>query len=223
MPDTQGPGKLILGNIVDYKKVFRLQPGEYVQLHQEDEPRNTRSTMLFKRISKLMIVHLVASAIFGLNTFTPSTYGARLLDTKVPEKLILGNTADYKKVFRLQPGEYVQVHQEYEPRNKIAINQTIIDISLGPQYKLYGGYSFESLLTGKCLWRSQWTPINMNKDVIEQYDTFNTKGFPEDLIFGDFNDQSISSTYYDLTNDYDDDVTQIDAALMEMKEWNIQS
>ena len=29
----------------------------------------------------------------------------------------------------------------------------------------------------------------MNEDVIERYDTFNTKGCPEDLIFGDFNGQ----------------------------------
>ena len=53
----------------------------------------------------------------------------------------------------------------------------------------------------------------MTDDVIERYDTFNTKGFPEDLIFGDFNDQPIPSTYSDLTNDHDDNVTQIDVAL----------
>ena len=53
----------------------------------------------------------------------------------------------------------------------------------------------------------------MTDDVIERYDTFNTKGCPEDLIFGDFNDQPIPSTYSDLTNDYDYDGTQIDATL----------
>ena len=42
----------------------------------------------------------------------------------------------------------------------------------------------------------------MTEDAIEQYDTFNTKVCPEDLIFGDFNDQPIPSTYSDLTNDY---------------------
>ena len=57
----------------------------------------------------------------------------------------------------------------------------------------------------------------MTEDVIERYDTFNTKGCLEDLIFGDFNDQPIPSTYSDLTNDYDDDGTQIDAALMDNK------
>ena len=53
----------------------------------------------------------------------------------------------------------------------------------------------------------------MTEDFIERYYTFNIKGYPEDLIFGGFNDQPIPSTYYDLTNDYDDYGTQIDAAL----------
>ena len=57
----------------------------------------------------------------------------------------------------------------------------------------------------------------MTEDDIEQYDAFNTKGCPEDLIFGDFNDQPIPSTYYDLTNDYDNDGTQIDAYLTDNK------
>ena len=53
----------------------------------------------------------------------------------------------------------------------------------------------------------------MTDDFIEQYDTFNTKGCPEDLIFGEFNDQPIPYTYFDITNDYDNNVTQINAAL----------
>ena len=55
----------------------------------------------------------------------------------------------------------------------------------------------------------------MTEDIIERYDTFNTKGRPEDLIFGDFNDQPIPSTYSDLTNYYDKYGTQIDASLTE--------
>ena len=51
-----------------------------------------------------MIVHLFDSAIFCLNAFPPSTPGAGLSDKKGPGKLILGNTVDYKKVCRLQPG-----------------------------------------------------------------------------------------------------------------------
>ena len=62
-----------------------------------------------------MIVHLVASTIFWINAFTPSTPGAGLSDKKGPGQIILGNMVHYKNVCRLHPGEHVQVHQEYEP------------------------------------------------------------------------------------------------------------
>ena len=55
----------------------------------------------------------------------------------------------------------------------------------------------------------------MTEDGIERYSNFNTKGCPEDLIFGGFNNQPIISTYSDFTNDYDDDGTPIDDALAE--------
>ena len=80
------------------------------------------------------------------------------------------------------------MHQEDEPRNTISIDRTFGSIALGPQYNLQGVF-FYILLTGKRLWRSHWTPVNMNEDVIERYDTFNIKGCPEVLIFGGFNDQ----------------------------------
>ena len=89
-----------------------------------------------------MIVHLVASVIFWINAFPPSTPGALLSDIKVHGQLILGNKVDYKKFFRLQPGEYVQMHQEDELRNTIAIKRTVGAIALGPQYNLQGGYCF---------------------------------------------------------------------------------
>ena len=41
LSDTKGTGKLLLGNMVNYKTFFRLQPGEYVQVNQEDKPYNT--------------------------------------------------------------------------------------------------------------------------------------------------------------------------------------
>ena len=105
------------------------------------------------------------------------------------------------------------MHQEDEPRNTIEIDRTVGSIALGLQYNLQGGNFFEILITGKRLRRSHCTPVNMTEDVIERYDMFNAKGCPEDLIFGDFIDQTIPSTYSDLPNDYDDDVTQIEAAL----------
>ena len=56
-------------------------------------------------------------------------------------------------------------------------------------------------------------PVNTTEDVIERYETFNAKGFQEDIIFGDFNDQPTPSTYSDLTNDDDENGNPIDADL----------
>ena len=53
----------------------------------------------------------------------------------------------------------------------------------------------------------------MTKDFIERYNNFNTKGCPDDLVFGYFNHKPISSTYSGFINDYDDYGTPIGAAL----------
>ena len=89
-----------------------------------------------------MVLYLVASDIFWLNTFHPSKFGAGMSDTKVPGQIILGNTVNYKKVCCLQPGEYVQVHQEDEPLNTIDIDRTVGATALRPQYNPQGGYFF---------------------------------------------------------------------------------
>ena len=55
----------------------------------------------------------------------------------------------------------------------------------------------------------------MNKDVIGLYDTFNTKVFPNELIFGDFNYQPIPSNYYNLLNDDDEDGNNVPSNTVE--------
>ena len=89
--------------------------------------------MSFKKISKLIIVHLVISAIFWINAFPLSKPGAVLSNTKVPGQLSLGNTVDYNNIFHLNPGEDVQVNQEDEPRNTVNIDHTVRVIVLGAQ------------------------------------------------------------------------------------------
>ena len=49
------------------------------------------------------------------------------------------------------------------------------------------------------------------------YTTRLTPNVVQKTFFGGFNDQPIPSTYSDLTNDYDDNGTQIDAALTDNK------
>ena len=87
-----------------------------------------------------MIIYLVASAIFWLNSFPLSKPGSVLSNTKGLIQLVLVTVVDCRKVCRLQPVKSVKVHQYYEPRNKIDIDQTVREIVLGPQYNLQGGY-----------------------------------------------------------------------------------
>ena len=115
----------------------------------------------------------------------------------------------YKKVCCLQKVKHVQLQPEYEPWNIINIDWIVGEIVLGSQCNLQGGYVFERLLTGKCLRKSHWTPVNITEDTIERYETFNTRGCPDKLIFGDFNDQPIPSNYYNFLNDGDDDGNNI--------------
>ena len=57
----------------------------------------------------------------------------------------------------------------------------------------------------------------MTQGAFERYNHFNTKGCPEELVYGSFNNQPIPSTYYDSINDCDDNGTPIDAALADNK------
>ena len=52
---------------------------------------STQAAMLFKQISKIMIVHIVASGICWINPFPPLAPVAVLSNTKGPGKLVLGN------------------------------------------------------------------------------------------------------------------------------------
>ena len=100
--------------------------------------------MPLKIISKLIIVHLETTAIIWLNAFPPSKPGAGFSSTKGPGKIFLGNVVKYKKVFCLQTGKYVQVHQEDEPWNTINIYLTVVEIILGTQYNLQGDIFLDS-------------------------------------------------------------------------------
>ena len=49
----------------------------------------------------------------------------------------------------------------------------------------------------------------MTEGVIERYETFNTKGCPDEIILVNLNDQPIPSKYYNILNDDDDNGNNI--------------
>ena len=76
----------------------------------KERVRSSQAAMPFTRILKLMVVHLVATAIFWTNAFTPSKHATGLYSTKYPRKLVLGTILQYKKVLRLYLGKYFQLN-----------------------------------------------------------------------------------------------------------------
>ena len=85
---------------------------EWFNFTFKERARYACAAMPLTHISKIMIAHLSAAAIFWLKTFPPSKTDTGLYDTKVPVKCFLETVVDYKKVCGLQTGKYFQVHQE---------------------------------------------------------------------------------------------------------------
>ena len=57
----------------------------------------------------------------------------------------------------------------------------------------------------------------MTEDLIELYDTFNTKGCPDKRIFGYLNDQLILLYGYNILNDYNDNDNNI--SVISVDDW----
>ena len=118
----------------------------------------------FKRIPKLLTIHIVFHSVKLLNFF-PTKGGVS--DTLSPRTIMSGEMLDFKKHLSLQIGQYCQVHEEDEPRNSQTA-RTKGAISLGPSGNLQGGYKFMALKTGaKCVRRS-WDVIPMPETVINR-------------------------------------------------------
>ena len=88
-----------------------------------------RSTLPFKFIPKLMMIHLVYNAVLWLNTFPPK---GGVSTTVSPRTLMTGQYIDYNKHCCIPFGQYVQVHEENSPTNTLHA-QTVGATCLGPK------------------------------------------------------------------------------------------
>jgi hypothetical protein len=92
------------------------------------------------------MIHIVLNVVKMLNYF-PTKGG--MSDTLSPKIIMSGENLDYKKHLSLQVGQYVQVHEEANPRNS-QMPRTQGAISLGPRSgNLQGGMKFMALKTGQ--------------------------------------------------------------------------
>ena len=132
-----------LGTNLNYaSKNEHVPEMEHFILTIKERIRPFQSSMPLKQVSKIMIVHIFASVIFCINEPPPINNWCRTVRHKRPRKTCPWNCVQLQEILHLQSGKYVQVHQEYEPRNTIDIDQTVGAIILGPQFNIRGGYFF---------------------------------------------------------------------------------
>ena len=119
--------------------------------------RSTVHGLPFKRLPKLMIVHMVADAVRCLNLF-PAHNGVS--SSLSPLSIVTGVPPPDYASLRLEFGSYVQLFQDHSPSNTIAA-RTLGAIALTPTGNAHGDYHFLSLASGCRVSRHRWTALPM--------------------------------------------------------------
>ena len=146
----------------------------------KERSRAVRHSLPFNKIPILLVIHIVFNCTKLLNHF-PAKQG--ISASISPKTIMTGETLHYKKHLCLQVGEYVQVHEEDEPRNS-QTQRTMGAICLGPSGNIQGGYKFMSLKTQRKVIRRNWDSIPMPDTVIARVNEI-AKDQPELFTFTD--------------------------------------
>ena len=163
----------------------------------KERTRCVYTTLPFTRMPARMIVEMVYSSNFWLNSF-PALDGVS--DTLSPRAMIVGTQIDYAKHCKLEFGTYVQTHEEHD--NSMA-ERTTGAIALRPTGNAQGGYYFFSLTTGRVLNRNRWTALPMPAEVIDQVHVLARRNNVTNGLF--FTDRVGNPIVADDEDDDDDD------------------
>jgi hypothetical protein len=137
----------------------------------KERTRGTIQGMPFRRIPRVMVNAIVERAIRGLNQFPARCTRRRLRhqtpDTISPLTIMTGMPGPDYNTFKIEFGSYAQVFEANDPTNTMRTHNTGA-IALYPNDGEGGGYTFMSLVTGKELNRSVWTPLPMPEHVVRR-------------------------------------------------------
>ena len=154
----------------------------------------------FKRVPRLVLIHLVKNAVFWLNAL-PATDGVS--STHSPRYLLTGRELEYPLHVRLEFGEYVQTHEKHGNR---MTDRTLGAICLGPSGNSQGGHYFMCLSTRGRIIRDRWTDLPMPREVIQRVTEMGRQqGMPATLTFADRHGRELEDRLVEIP---DDDATQ---------------
>ena len=166
----------------------------------KDRVRSTYRMLPFKRVPRLILIHLVKNAVFWLNAL-PARDGVSSVHS--PRYLLTGRELDYPLHVRLEFGEYLQTHEKHGNR---MTDRTLGAICLGPNGNTQGGHYFMCLSTGARITHDRWTDLPMPHEVIRRgSDTGRQQGMPTTLTFADRHSRKLEDCLVEIP---DDDTTQ---------------
>ena len=126
--------------------------------------RYIRHSLLFNKVYKLFLIHLVLQAIKILNRF-PVKGG--IYATNDPTTIMTGDILHYKKHIGVHIGQYFQVHEEDTPYNSNQ-SRTKGSTCMGTSVNIQGGFKFMILRSMKNITRQYWYIILMPDTVIDR-------------------------------------------------------
>ena len=166
----------------------------------KDRVRSTYRMLPFKRVPRIILIHLVKNAVFWLNAL-PARDGVSSIHS--PRYLLTGRELEYPLHVRLEFGEYVQTHERHGNR---MTDRTVGAICLGPNGNSQGGHYFMCLTTGARITRDRWTDLPMPREVIHRVSEMGRQqGMPMTLTFADRHGQELEDRLVEVP---DDDSTQ---------------
>jgi hypothetical protein len=157
----------------------------------------------FQQILPRMLIEMVYSSNFWLNSFPPDDHGVSPVLS--PRAIVAGMELNYAKHchHQLKFGTYVQTHEEHD--NSMATCTTGA-IALQPTGNNKGGYYFYNLTTGQRINRNRWTSLPMPNDVIDPVRNLAHKARANiGLLFTDRNGHPLTNADDDNASDSDDD------------------
>ena len=130
----------------------------------KERMRGISNTILFKRLTRNMVMELAKAMVYWLNSIPSNTGVSPMMS---PRTIITGQLLDYHKHCRYEFGEYVQTHEEHD--NSL-LSHTVGAIALRPTGNQRGGYFFMSLHTGRIINRLHATKLPMPSEIIIRVD-----------------------------------------------------
>ena len=131
----------------------------------KERVRARRSALPYKKMPIIMTVDLAKDVVSWLNSF-PSK--SALMPNVGVRSLITGVQFDYNLHCRVEFGQYCQVHEDKDRKNRVDLERTTGSIALRHSGNLQGGYRFLSLNTGRVIVRQHFTVCPITKQVIER-------------------------------------------------------